>query len=101
VLCSVKPYTLVKCAVTVTIGLLVGLLAVLLGRLTEGVITTKNSLVRRIIHQPAWSPEVGIVLAGLAHILYSVVLVLIGSAMVCPGMHSSRCLHACCGVWHA
>ena len=87
---SVKPYTLVKCAVTVTIGLLVGLLAVALGRVTEGVITAKNSLVRRIIHQPAWSPEVGIVLAGLAHIAYSVALVLIGSGMVRPS--------SCCGL---
>ena len=78
----VKPYTLVKCAATVTIGLLVGLLAVALGRVTEGVITAKNRMMRRIIHQPAYALEVGVVLAGLAHIGYSVALVLLGSCMV-------------------
>ncbi|BDA43410.1 probable chloride channel protein D at N-terminal half [Coccomyxa sp. Obi] len=78
---GVKPYTIVKCLVTVIIGLLVGLLAVGLSRLTEGVITYKNTLLRGLIHSTEHL-EVGVFLAMLVHVVYSVVLVIIGSALV-------------------
>ena len=70
----------------VIIGLLVGLLAVGLSRLTENVITYKNTLLRRIIHSTEHL-EVGVFLAMLVHVVYSVVLVLIGSSLVRGSAH--------------
>ncbi len=67
--------------VPVIIGLLVGLLAVGLSRLTEDAINYKNTLLRSIIHSTEHL-EVGVFLAMLVHVVYSVVLVVIGSALV-------------------
>jgi hypothetical protein len=79
--CRIKPYTIVKCFVTVTIGCLVGLLAVALGRVTEGIIAYKNSLLHSIVRSSS-TVEAGIAMAVAAHVAYSVTLVLIGSALV-------------------
>lgn len=70
-----------KCLVTVVIGLLVGLLAVVLGRTTEGIIVYKNNLLRRVIHSTE-SLGTGVILAMLVHAAYSIILVLIGSSLV-------------------
>ena len=73
-----------KCITTVVIGLLVGLLAVALGRITETTIVWKNTLLRSIVHSPDYSIEWGMCLAALFHVSYSVLLVIIGSSLVSP-----------------
>ena len=73
-----------KCITTVVIGLVVGLLAVALGRITETTIVWKNTLLRSIVHSPDYSIEWGMCLAALFHVSYSVLLVIIGSSLVCP-----------------
>lgn len=76
----VKPYTCVKLGVTIAIGLTVGLLAVGLAVGTENLIIFKNDVARQIIHD---GRPLGVLRAALFHIAFSVVLVLIGSSMVC------------------
>ena len=83
-LCRLKPHTIVKCITTVVIGLVVGLLAVALGRITETTIVWKNTLLRSIVHSPDYSIEWGMCLAALFHVSYSILLVVIGSSLVCP-----------------
>lgn len=67
--------------VTVVIGLLVGLLAVALSRLTEGIITYKNTLLRLVIHSTDHLGT-GVMLATLLHVAYSVILVTLASGLV-------------------
>ena len=73
-----------KCITTVVIGLLVGLLAVALGRITETTIVWKNTRLRSIVHSPDYSIEWGMCLAALFHVSYSVLLVVVGSSLVRP-----------------
>lgn len=81
-LCRLKPHTIVKCITTVVIGLVVGLLAVALGRITETTIVWKNTFLRSIVHSPDYSLEWGITLAAAFHVGYSVLLVVFGSSLV-------------------
>ena len=83
--CRLKPHTIVKCITTVVIGLVVGLLAVALGRITETTIVWKNTLLRTIVHSPDYSLQCGMCLAAVFHVGYSVLLVVISSSLVCPG----------------
>ncbi len=73
-------------SITVFIGLLVGLLAVGLARLTEGIINYKNTLLRLVIHSTDHLGT-GVVLATLLHVAYSVILVVIGSGLVREDAH--------------
>ena len=82
--CRLKPHTIVKCITTVVIGLVVGLLAVALGRITETTIVWKNTLLRTIVHSPDYSLQCGMCLAAVFHVGYSVLLVAISSSLVCP-----------------
>ena len=82
-LCRLKPHTIVKCITTVVIGLVVGLLAVALGRITETTIVWKNTLLRTIVHSPEYSLQCGMCLAAVFHVGYSVLLVAISSSLVC------------------
>ena len=84
-LCRLKPHTIVKCITTVVTGLLVGLLAVALGRITETTIVWKNTLLRSIVHGPGYSLQWGMFLGTAFHVGYSVLLVIIGSSLVCSG----------------
>ena len=77
----IKPYTLVKLAVTVTIGVSVGVLAVGLAVCTEAVIKWKNEHTRHIIHD---GHSFGVLRAALFHCAFSVALVLLGSSYVRP-----------------
>lgn len=85
--CRLKPHTIVKCITTVVIGLVVGLLAVALGRITETTIVWKNTFLRTIVHSPDYSIQWGMCLAALFHVGYSVILVVIGSSLVCTTIH--------------
>ena len=80
-----KPHTIVKCITTVVTGLLVGLLAVALGRITETTIVWKNTLLRSIVHGPGYSLQWGMFLGTAFHVGYSVLLVIFGSSLVCSG----------------
>ena len=82
--CRLKPHTIVKCITTVVIGLVVGLLAVALGRITETTIVWKNTLLRTIVHSPEYSLQCGMCLAAVFHVGYSVLLVAISSSLVRP-----------------
>ena len=92
VLRRLKPHTIVKCITTVVTGLLVGLLAVALGRITETTIVWKNTLLRSIVHGAGYSLQWGMFLGTAFHVGYSVLLVIFGSGLVCFG--SEFAIHA-------
>jgi hypothetical protein len=86
----------VKCITTVVTGLLVGLLAVALGRITETTIILKNTVLRSIVHGPGYSLQWGMFLGTAFHVGYSVLLVVIGSSLVCSGC--PFCNTLCCST---
>ncbi|KAK9797036.1 hypothetical protein WJX73_002454 [Symbiochloris irregularis] len=76
---KIKRQTFLKLLATLTIGVLVGVMAVGMAICTENILAWKNAFIRQVIHD---GHPFGIVRGCLVHVTFSVILTLAGCLMV-------------------